>query len=245
MYGLPHIGLMHFRPLPLLTLFAIPSLILLLVLGQWQWQRFVTKKDPAPTPLVQVLDGGSLPADLAPDADFVPVKVSGFWAPGTIRVYAVEDGVRGARWFSALVTDGGLLMVDRGFAPDGVAVSDDDGAATVTGMLRLGARPNRYTPDNDPANSVWYWPDVPALLASQQWEAGAVSSTQYLAVSTSDLAATGRPRPNPFAQPGGANLIPAERHLGYALTWWGLAVALIGVYLAFHARQGRLGFSRP
>ena len=27
--------------------------------------------------------------------------------------------------------------------------------------------------------------------------------------------------------------------LGYALTWWGLAGALVGVYLAFHARQGR------
>lgn len=236
---------MHFRPLPLLTLFAIPSLILLLVLGQWQWQRFVTKKGLAPAPVVQVLEGAALPAGLDATADFVPVRIAGTWAPGTIAVYAVEDGVRGARWFSVLVTDGGALLVDRGFAPDGVEPRDGDGPATLEGMLRLGAKPNRYTPDNAPDAATWYWPEVPALLATLKVAGGPASSTHYLAVATSDLAATGRPRPNPFAQPGGANLIPAERHLGYALTWWGLAAALVGVYLAFHARQGRLRFRRP
>ncbi len=33
-------------------------------------------------------------------------------------------------------------------------------------------------------------------------------------------------------------------HLGYAITWYGIACALIGVYLAFHHQAGRLRFGR-
>jgi surfeit locus 1 family protein len=36
--------------------------------------------------------------------------------------------------------------------------------------------------------------------------------------------------------------LPPQRHFGYAITWWGLAIALIGVYLAFHYQKGRLRF---
>ncbi|MGA0181704.1 MAG: SURF1 family cytochrome oxidase biogenesis protein [Candidatus Puniceispirillaceae bacterium] len=33
-------------------------------------------------------------------------------------------------------------------------------------------------------------------------------------------------------------------HLSYALTWYGIALALIGVYIAFHYQAGRLQFKR-
>ena len=33
-------------------------------------------------------------------------------------------------------------------------------------------------------------------------------------------------------------------HLSYAVTWYGIALALIGVYLAFHHQAGRLSFGR-
>ena len=31
-------------------------------------------------------------------------------------------------------------------------------------------------------------------------------------------------------------------HLSYAMTWYGIALALVGVYGAFHYQAGRLGF---
>ena len=31
-------------------------------------------------------------------------------------------------------------------------------------------------------------------------------------------------------------------HLGYAITWYGIACALVGVYAAFHHQRGRLSF---
>jgi surfeit locus 1 family protein len=40
--------------------------------------------------------------------------------------------------------------------------------------------------------------------------------------------------------PPGLAAMPPSRHVGYALTWFGLALTLIAVYLAFHHRAGRL-----
>ena len=34
--------------------------------------------------------------------------------------------------------------------------------------------------------------------------------------------------------------IDADQRTGYAITWYGIACALIGVYLAFHFQAGRL-----
>jgi surfeit locus 1 family protein len=55
---------------------------------------------------------------------------------------------------------------------------------------------------------------------------------------------TAPPEPveNPFLRPEMEERLPPERHFGYALTWWGLAIGLIGVYLALHHQRGRLRF---
>jgi surfeit locus 1 family protein len=33
-------------------------------------------------------------------------------------------------------------------------------------------------------------------------------------------------------------------HLNYALTWFGIALSLIGVYFAYHINAGRFGFRK-
>jgi surfeit locus 1 family protein len=47
---------------------------------------------------------------------------------------------------------------------------------------------------------------------------------------------------NPYARLRLDDELPPQRHFGYAITWWGLAMALVGVYLAFHHQKGRLRF---
>jgi cytochrome oxidase assembly protein ShyY1 len=59
------------------------------------------------------------------------------------------------------------------------------------------------------------------------------------------VGADGRAVANPFALAPGADPLPPERHLGYALTWYGLAVVLLAVYFAFHVSVGRLVFHLP
>ena len=48
--------------------------------------------------------------------------------------------------------------------------------------------------------------------------------------------------PNPGGWPKGGQTVVSFRneHLSYAVTWFGLAAGLIGVYLAYHMSKGRL-----
>jgi cytochrome oxidase assembly protein ShyY1 len=55
----------------------------------------------------------------------------------------------------------------------------------------------------------------------------------------------GRAVANPFALAPGADALPPARHLGYAITWYGLAVVLLVIYFAYHASVGRLSFAQP
>ena len=48
--------------------------------------------------------------------------------------------------------------------------------------------------------------------------------------------------PNPFYSLANLDDLPPQRHLGYALTWYGLLLAMIGVYIALHVARGRLRF---
>jgi surfeit locus 1 family protein len=49
--------------------------------------------------------------------------------------------------------------------------------------------------------------------------------------------------PNPGGWPkGGVTIVDLPNdHLQYAITWFGLALALFVVYLAYHHSKGRLG----
>ena len=65
-------------------------------------------------------------------------------------------------------------------------------------------------------------------------------------IASGYVGADGRAVANPFALAPGADVLPPARHLGYAITWYGLAVVLIAIYFAYHASVGRFGFaSRP
>ena len=45
------------------------------------------------------------------------------------------------------------------------------------------------------------------------------------------------------ALPARLEQTPPARHFGYAITWFGMSLALLAVYGVFHYTQGRLGFT--
>ena len=55
----------------------------------------------------------------------------------------------------------------------------------------------------------------------------------------------GAPPPIRLRSRHGADALPPARHLGYALTWYGLAVVLVVIYFAYHANAGRLSLRPP
>ncbi len=99
------------------------------------------------------------------------------------------------------------------------------GAARVTGFLRAPDARGSFTPDDIPANREFYTRDPAAIAASLNvppapsiWKrsARATASTPPAGVDVKEL----------------IERIP-DNHLQYALTWFGLALTLIGVFTAF------------
>ena len=230
-----------------LTLFVLVALAILMSLGVWQMQRLRWKEgllrqiaalESAPAqPLAGVLARQKSGGDAAftrvstscPDLETRPV----------LRLFTVaEGGVAGYRLIAAcpLPPGGGYgsILVDRGFVAQlGDQLPHDLPGqlitAPVVGVLRDGGERSFVTPANQPGPNQWYWRDVAAMAKALK----APNPAPLYLMLESPAPASGEPRPSPLPP----NL--PNNHLGYAITWFGLAGALVGVYLAmlFRKRQ--------
>jgi len=215
---------------------------ILIGLGVWQLQRLKWKEgllahiaalQNAPArPLTDILQAGG-------DLDFVRVS---FDCPDlerrpTLRLFSVREGVAGYRLIAACAASGGgyaSILVDRGFTPlEQAAAAGQPGRAVlpgpVTGVLRQGDKANFATPPNRAGENLWYSRDVAAMAGALH---AAAPAPVYLMIER-PAPASGLPIPAP---------IPADipnRHFEYALTWFGLAASLIGVYAAMLLRRRR------
>jgi surfeit locus 1 family protein len=143
-----------------------------------------------------------------------------------LRLYAVWQGYGGYRLIAACPIAAGpyrAILVDRGFIAQGLTPAVGQPLAQpIVGVLRKGDAPNFVTPANQAGQNLWYWRDIPAMAAALGVSAPAPS---FLMLE--------RPAPPPGGPTPAA--IPADipnNHLQYAITWFGLALALAGVYLA-------------
>lgn len=238
-----------FHPMPILTVVTAICLAILWVLGSWQWSKFVAKSAP-PSQVGTTIPATSTVASAleAPNPEYRPVVVDGLIDSRIVKISTVQNAIRGYRIFSPVVLEAGGIFVDRGFVAEDQlnAIVVMSGQVNMQGVLRIGARPNSYTPNNDPGADVWYWPDLPAMALSLGISSMGQSAGPgyYVSLSKVDPLGTGEIVINPYADNKGANQIPPERHLGYALTWWGFGLALLGVYIGMHVRAGRLRFKR-
>ena len=135
-----------------------------------------------------------------------------------------------------------VVFVNRGYVPDALkdrakrAAGVPEGAASVTGLVRFTATPGGFTPPNEPAKNLWYWRDIAALTAAAY--PGEKPTPLPFTVDAEAAPA------NPGGWPqGGTTIVKlANRHLEYALTWYGLALTLAGVYAVY--AWSRLGGER-
>jgi surfeit locus 1 family protein len=225
-----------------LTIATAIALAILVALGAWQMERRAWKEDllariaalqAAPAlPLGQVLASARGPEDLS----FVRVRADcpGLATAPFLQLYGLREGQAGTRLISACALDGGRsILVDRGFVADTVSARPPvDSAAqapmTVEGVLRAPDAATFVTPANQPNANQWYSRDIAQMAA----QLGATNPAPvFLMAETS-------------SNPEWKALIPAplpadipNRHLEYALTWFGLAGALACVYAAMLFRR--------
>ncbi len=229
---------------------AAAAMAILCGLGAWQLQRREEKgaflarlaaqaeAPPASLPARERWAGLDLDS-----ADLTRVTASGEWLPGataTVRVAMVRPegadrrpGGFGRYLIAALrLPDGGVILVNRGFAPEEAqaALPAPSGPATLTGILRKPEPSNAFTPAPDPARRDFHLRDPKAIASA-------------LGVEAAPFMIEAERGPDRQALPVGVDIrdmiarVP-NNHLQYALTWFGLAVTLAGVLAAF-LRAGR------
>ena len=223
------------------------ALAILLSLGTWQMQRLHWKEQLLADMAAR---RGAAPATLADieamagkggDIEYRPVTVSGVFANNRERhFFATWHGRTGYHVYTPLqLADGRFLFVNRGFTPFEAKEPEMrkqgqlTGEQTVTGLARarLAEKPSSIVPENDLAKNVFYWKDLDAMASSVGIPADRLVP---FFVDAGDA-------PNPKGLPiGGVTQFDLpNNHLQYAVTWYGLAAALVGVGLyALFRRKG-------
>jgi len=236
----------HFRPLPVLTLFATLGFALLVSLGVWQIHRLHWKLGLiAEVNRSMHLPPVSLDAALAlgGKAEYRKVALTGHFENAK-EAYVYTTGPHGMPVYHVLtpfVTDGGrTLMVDRGMVlpelrnPKKREAGQLQGERRIIAVWRTPDAPGLFTPKPDIAHRIWFSRNVEAIATADHVKLAAPVLLE------ADAA------PNPGGWPKGGQTVVHLRnhHLEYAGTWFGLAVALLGIYLSYHIRYGRLTFGR-
>jgi len=238
---------MQFRPLLWPTLFALPALLVLLWLGTWQLQRLEWKNQ-----LIADFESRATTApidlpwgDVGPEMEFRRLALTGSFDHSrevfmTGRTYEGNAGFHIVTPFT--LTDGRIVLVNRGWVSESYRDQSKreftltEGEVTLPAILRFPGKKGYFVPENEPENGFWFTL-VPGQIVKHLGLDGRAESDIYAAtIRTSETIKL------PIAARTETNL--RNSHLGYAITWYGIACALIGVYLAFHHQAGRLRFGR-
>lgn len=223
------------RSLVLLCLFG---LVLFSGLGFWQVERRAWKLD-----LIARVDARiHAPPTAAPGRnqwaqinargdEYRRVRASGtFVNDRETLVDALTEQGAGFWVVTPLQTDGGTILVNRGFvprereAPKTRAAGQPAGPVTVTGLMRMSEPKGRFLRPNRATENRWYSRDVAAIAKARDLSG--------VAPYFIDADAT----PNPGGYPVGGLTVVTFRnmHLVYALTWFGLAaLCLAGLVVIF------------
>ena len=229
---------MTFRPMPILTALSFVSLVILVLLGNWQYARYSEKVDAPPIEeqveervLLRVLIDNSHPGYAQQVYGFANSEpIWRRYVPGTLE--ATGETV--------------IAMVEATGGPESVAVKISDLPETVTyeGVVAFKEASNSaFASTDDPSANIWYSLD-PAKLAENLGLSDTPRIVEPVQMTVRSAADQTRARTtlNPYAFANPIDPLPPERHFGYALTWWGMALGLIGVYVALHRARGRLKF---
>lgn len=225
------------------------ALALLVALGTWQLQRRTWKAD-----LIQRIEAGlrAEPGEVMPEArwpdwrgaedEFRRVRLSGrFLHDREALVHGLRsEGPRatslGYYVFTPLERqDGSVVFVNRGFVPAGLKdparrlEGQVPGRATVTGLVRAPEAESLFVPANEPAKDEWFTRDAAAMARARGLSRAAPF---YVEADTT-------PNPGGWPKGGGVRVDLPNNHLQYALTWFGLALTLVGVFAGFAWQRAR------
>jgi surfeit locus 1 family protein len=216
-------------------------------LGSWQVQRLFWKLDLIERVEARVHAEPVAPPDASAWArvdaahdEYRAVRITGeFLHEREALVQAVTERGPGFWVLTPLrTTDGHYLLINRGFVeadrrdPATRPQGQVSGTTVVTGLLRLSEPGGGFLRDNDAAADRWYSRDVAAIAAARELPA------QQVAPYFIDADAS----PNAGGWPvGGLTIVKFHNsHLVYAITWFSLALMVIGAGVIVWRRERRI-----
>lgn len=203
--------------LPLI--FGLLGAAVLVGLGVWQMQR-LEWKEAILADIDARITAAPVALPAAPDAQadrYLPVTVNGQVQDPAIRVLVSQKQVgAGYRIIRPVQVGERRIMVDLGFlpiqSPTPTAPADP---VTVEGNLHWPDEIDSYTPAPDLGADIWFARDLP-LMADH------LDTEPVLVVARSTSLPDSPLTPLPLDTSG----IPND-HLGYAVTWFGLAIVWV------------------
>lgn len=239
------------------TLLTILGLAILLSLGTWQMRRLAWKEalmarvaaaaKAEPVPIAKFAGFAAAAGNdgLPDDLQFRRVTISGtfdhdnefhVWSPGKQGpAWSVVTPLRLAAPLKDGATTVDRVLVIRGVVLDkakAVAARADGnpaGTVTFTGRVRFG-HVGTFSKSADSAKNEWLDFDLGSMarkLAPADAARAGEGIAPFFVEAETATGGAGAPQPDLAA----VNL--SNRHLEYALTWYGLAATLAGVYIAF------------
>ncbi|MCK9511786.1 MAG: SURF1 family protein [Pigmentiphaga sp.] len=250
------------------ALLALVAFVGFVSLGTWQVERRAWKHDlierveaRLAAPPVAAPGRAEWPALEAnpDDYEYRRVTLAGELLHPQSSLVQASSVLGGGYWVLTplRMADDTVVMINRGFVPrlqgDGAwrqALPEQE-ATTVTGLLRPSEPDGGFLRDNDPAAGLWYSRDVARIAASH----GLANVAPYFIDADSDTPLPAEwtleppPRlPDEALPVAGLTVVSFhDKHLVYALTWYGLAlmVAAAAAYVIREERRLRREAGRP
>lgn len=221
---------------------AMLAFIALVGLGTWQVQRKAWKEG-----LIAALDAQLAAAPIAlpsaaswarldrKDEEYRRVRFSAAFDNGKeALVFAAPSAFRpdvsgpGYWVFTpARLADGSIVMVNRGFVPEGRQdpasrpQGQMAGPVEIVGSMRWPQTHHWFTPADEPAKNIWFSADPQAIAAAKGLNKGLGAVAPFYVEQESPVPPGGLPKPGKLV------VTLPDNHLQYALTWYGLALVLL------------------
>ena len=227
---------MSFRPLPVLTIISILLLAFLIHLGIWQFQRAEWKAGEIAAYKARTAGVAESIEEVfcqSGKVDGISVLANEGTADANVRVYGFStSGAPGWHVYTttkapSCLEHKGDILTEIGFEPF------QSGRVDPIGRIRVAPlNPNRgtFSSDNNPADNEWYWLELPAIQTALLDNRGQINPDWVLVADD--------------GMPSHLRKTPPERHIGYSVTWFGMAIVLLVMYAAYHIHTGRLRFGR-
>jgi surfeit locus 1 family protein len=208
---------------------TVVSLAILIALGVWQLHRLRWKENI----LAQIDRAESSPPVPLGDhpAPFTKVTATGLLLPGTalygVQVHDLPNGQTqmGAQRLQILLRGNQPpLLVDLGWVPDGARPpTPSTRNVTILGYIRTPDHAGALSAEDDVQRKHFYTLDPAAIAPSL----GVHHAAPYTLIAMGAM--TGPNDPVPATELPR----PQNNHLQYAFTWFGLAFALVAVFIAW------------